>query len=206
MSNPLATYIYDSIDTHRKEIMNKISKWHVMIDSQRIEMETFDKRKISIHGFTYNETVAHLYWNSFDPFIKEYISHKAEEIRKKAIEDCVDAQSCLELFRKNMYNTIQEIYTKIAKTDRLMRGNGYPDTVKLHPVDKEIHLLCQYVDAKVNAQINIIKKQKKKKITNFVMEHINWLISIILITLSILCEKLGWFSVREWIKMFLEKI
>ena len=83
MSNPLATYIYDSIDTHRKEIMNKISKWHVMIDSQRIEMETFDKRKISIHGFTYNETVAHLYWNYFDPFIKEYISHKAEEIRKK---------------------------------------------------------------------------------------------------------------------------
>lgn len=206
MANPLSTYIFDSITVHKQEMIHKISKLHVMIAARHIDIETFDKRKISIHGIEYSGTLIHIYWSYFDPFIKDYVARTAEEIRLKAIESCVNVNACLNLFRKNMYDTITIIYTKIAETDRLMRGKGYPKKVALRSVDTEINFLCQYVDEKIDAQIDIVKRQKRKKIKDFLLEHINMIIFVFLIIIGFLCEKMGWISLGKFIEMILTKI
>lgn len=204
--NPLNSYINDSIIAFQKEMFHKISKWHVMVASSNIRIETFDGRTISIQGGDYSGTVMSLFWDFFDPFIKDYISKTVEQIREKSEEACVDTKVCLNIFSKNMCDAVDRIYQKIAETDRLMRGKGYPNKVSLRPIDDKAKFLHQYIHEKVNDQIMIVKYQKRNKIKAFLIEHINGIIVIVLITIYFLCEKLGWASLGKFMKMLLEKV
>lgn len=206
VKNPLNSYIYDSISTFQKEMFHKISKWHVMVASSNIRIKAFDGREIAIQGFDYSGTIISIYWAFFEPFIKDYIAKTVEQIREKAAESCVDAKICLDIFGKNMCNAVDIIYQKIAETDRLMRGKGFPSEVSLQPIDGKVKFLHQYIHEKVNDQIMIVKYQKRNKIKAFLIGHINGIIVIVLITIYFLCEKLGWASLGKFMKMLLEKV
>ncbi len=205
-TNPLATYIYDNIGAFSEEMKHKIAKWHVMIASNHIEIETFDKRKISIKGSDYSGTLVSLYWSFFDPFIKNYISITSEELRQKAIDTNIDAEQSLKIFRDNFRNTIENIYKKISETDRLMRGKGYPKNVSLKPVDSEINHMIYILDEKINAQIDIAKKQKLNKRKEFLLAHLNWLMFILIIFLCWICEKMKWNNLGTWLNKIYEKL
>lgn len=204
--NPLSSYIYDSITAFQNEMIHKISKWHVMIAESNIQAETFDKRKISITGFEYSGSIVDLYWSYFEPFIKDYIDNTTEEIRKKAEETSSDAISSLNIFRNNIYNTVKIIYEHIAKSDRAIRGKGFPKKVSLRPVDSEINTLSLYINEKVDAQIDIVRNLKMQKIIKFILEHLNWLLLIILLVVLYVAKKVGFTELCDWLEFIIDKL
>ena len=204
--NPLSSYIYDSITAFQNEMIHKISKWHVMIAESNIQSETFDKRKISITGVEYSGSIVDLYWSYFEPFIKDYIDNTTEEIRKKAEETSSDAISSLNIFRNNIYNTVEIIYDHIAKSDRAIRGKGFPKKVSLRPVDSEINTLFLYINEKVDAQIDIVRNLKIQKIVKFILEHLDWLLLITLLVVLYEPKKVGFTELCDWLEIIIDKL
>ena len=198
--NPLSTYIREDINAFESAMKHKIANWHVMIANNNVKIETFDKRQLSIQGVGYSGTLVTQYWSFFDPFIQDYISTKSKEIRIKSIDMHIDTPQSLKIFRDNMQVSIRIIYNKIAETDRLMRGKGFPDNVSLVPVDTEIKHMEHYLDEKIDAQIDIANRYKSCKRKEFILEHMSWWISIIVLLGGFLCEKMGWIEFGNWLR------
>ena len=204
--NPLATYIYDNINSFEEAMKHKIAEWHVMVASRNINIETFDKRKISIEGVEYSGTLITIFWSFFDPFIKDYISRALEEIRIKSIDTHIDAEQSLKIFNGNMQNSIKMIYHQISETDRLMRGKGYPKRVTLRSANTEIEQMINYLNEKVDAQMKIANNQKWYNKKRFILEHMHWWIFVIIFFMYWLCKKMGWNELKDLFDKLLEKI
>lgn len=170
MSNPIAPYINDMIGTFEKGIDKKIATWNNCIGAARGEVTDFYGKKISFHGIAFAGTVVDIFWNFFDPFIKDFITRSAEKVRIKAMEASADVIESLHILQENMYNSTSRIYKQMAEKDRLMSGKGFPKQVPLRPVHDKIYFAHQEIDRWVNAEIGIYNSMIEQQQRNEVMQ------------------------------------
>lgn len=82
----------------------------------------------------------------------------------------------------------------------------YPQNVSLRSVDHKINHMIHILDEKINAQIDIAKKQKLNKLKEFLLAHFNWWMLIFMIFLCWVCEKMKWNDLGMWLKEIYEKL
>lgn len=151
-----------------------IAKWLCCHAAQKGSVKDFYGNEVScMQNYSFSGTIMDVYWQFFDPFLKDYIRKEVEIIRKKAEEAKLDGAETLEIFRVNMKGAIKQIYDRMADIERLMRGNGFPDKIKVRPIEDYCTRMNWEIDEKVDAQISIYRsilqaeQQKQKSIRSW---------------------------------------
>jgi hypothetical protein len=123
---PFGTRLKDKIDAEILRMQNEwFFKWHFIKETQGVEIDSFDGRKIQYGGIQYFGSAHQVYWTT----LRRYLSLRLGEYFDLAVE-------ALERFPSNISKVMIEEFDQLLKSfcsqiaeiaaekDRILRGNG----------------------------------------------------------------------------------
>ncbi len=129
-------------------------KWRFFNAQKGVETTKQDGSVVSIHGVKYAGSVPLVYWSGF---FEPFMIHAASENLKWVSEHCkanrLDPAAYIDEARLLVHDFIRKSYTEIARTDQLLRGNGFPDTVTPRNVSGKAQAACDQVDQLAKAYL-----------------------------------------------------
>ncbi|APP76217.1 hypothetical protein [Xanthomonas vesicatoria] len=154
----MATELYPLTEAKLNELSRptseRIMKWRFFNAQKGVETTKQDGSVVSIHGVKYAGSVPLVYWSGF---FEPFMIHAASENLKWVSEHCkanrLDPAAYIDEARLLVHDFIRKSYTEIARTDQLLRGNGFPDTVTPRNVSGKAQAACDQVDQLAKAYL-----------------------------------------------------
>ena len=129
-------------------------KWRFFNAQKGIETTKQDGSIVSIHGVKYTGSVPLVYWSGF---FEPFMIHAASETLKWVSDHCkanrLDPAAYIDEARLLVHEFIRKSYREIARTDQLLRGNGFPDTVSPRDVSDKERAAFSHVDQLAKAYL-----------------------------------------------------
>ncbi|MBB3825078.1 hypothetical protein [Xanthomonas arboricola] len=148
---PLTTAKLDELSRPTSE---RIMKWRFFNAQKGIETTKQDGSVVSIHGVKYAGSVPLVYWSGF---FEPFMIHAASETLKWVLDHCkanrLDPAAYIDEARLLAHEFIRKSYKEIARTDQLLRGNGFPETVTPRDVSGKEQAACDHVDQLAKAYL-----------------------------------------------------
>ncbi|MGN2249785.1 hypothetical protein ACFWZ1_06850 [Frateuria sp. GZRe14] len=142
------------LDELSRPITETIMKWRFFNAQKGIETTKHDGSAVSIHGVKYAGSVPLVYWSGFfEPFMIHAASETLGWVADHCKERRLDPAPYIDEARLLIHDLIRKSYHEIAKTDQLLRGNGFPETVTPHDVSSKEKAACDHVDRLAKAYL-----------------------------------------------------
>lgn len=137
-----------------RPISERIMKWRFFNAQQGIETTAQDGSTISMRGVKYAGTVPQVFWTGFfEPFMVEAASQTLQWVANHCRDCRLDPQVYIEEARLLLHEFVATSYLEIAKTDQLLRGGGFPDTITPKDVSGKTLAMCDQVDRLARAYL-----------------------------------------------------
>lgn len=135
------------LDELSRPTTERIMKWHFFNAEKGIETTKHDGSAVSIHGVKYAGSVPLVYWSGFfEPFMIHAASGTLSWVADHCKENRLDPASYIDEARLLIHGFIRKSYREIAKTDQLLRGNGFPEAATPRDVSSKEQAVCDHVD------------------------------------------------------------
>lgn len=135
-------------------IDERIMKWRFFNAQRGIETTKQDGSSVSIHGVKYAGSVPLVFWSGF---FEPFMTHAASETLKWVANHCkanhLAASEYIVEARGLIHDFVRMRYAEIARTDQLLRGNGFPESVALKNVSDQAQAMCGHVDQLAKAYL-----------------------------------------------------
>ena len=146
---PTALYplISEKLRTEALPLKERIMAWR-FFNANGINTTTRDGRRISISGVKFSGSTQVLFWSGFfEPFMALAATEILQWVADQCKERNLPSAEYLEEARYLIHDLIRVSYRDIAKTDQLLRGNGFPDSVSCRDVSQQTDQMIRYVDS-----------------------------------------------------------
>ena len=147
----LYTHTKRTVDLLNKEILDQIIQWRMFSAKWEITIKDYFGKEISYKGIAFSGSPVLVFWEFFPPFFE----HEIPKVLNKISDECKaknlkpeeyvsEAASLLKIMVNNLWH-------EIAKTDQLLRGNGFPESQPLKDVSGRIKMAQLKIDEEVKA-------------------------------------------------------
>jgi hypothetical protein len=145
---PTALYplIAEKVRTEFLPVKDRITAWR-FFNSNGIDTTTRDGKRVSISGVKFSGSPQQVFWSGFfEPFMVSAASSTLQWVSDQCRERNLPASEYLEEAKLLIQDSVRTCYREIARTDQLLRGGGFPDSVQCRDVSQKTEQMVRYVD------------------------------------------------------------
>lgn len=129
-------------------------KWRFFNAQNGVDTTKQDGSVVSIHGVKYAGSVLLVYWSVFfEPFMVQAASETLRWVSDHCKANRLDPAAYIDEARLLIHGFIRNSYKEIARTDQLLRGNGFPDAVTPRDISGKELAACDHVDQLAKAYL-----------------------------------------------------
>lgn len=112
-----------------------------------IETTTYEGKAVSLHGVKFSGSAHLVFWSGFfEPFIVAAVKDTFAWIVEHCKANNLAPDEFVDEAKRLAQQLVTATYLDIAKTDQLLRGNGFPDSVEQRDVSGKIEAMRQYIE------------------------------------------------------------
>jgi hypothetical protein len=145
-------------DAIEQLIKQQVTPWSFLKVSHPFRIKMFDGREIAYEGVGFFDGSPRLvFWSPqyIKPFLEHLCISEIDAAVSLAREKRVDAKLLLPELQNLLSSGCGRVYREMADVDRRLRGRGYPQSVKLRPVDEECQAMDRFITERVRAEIKM---------------------------------------------------
>jgi len=137
-----------------RPIDERIMRWRFFNAQKGIETTKQDGSSISIHGVKYAGSVPLVFWSGFfEPFMTQAASETLKWVSDHCKANHLSPLEYIDEARELVHEFVRKRYAEISRTDQLLRGNGFPESVALKDVSAHTQAMCDHVDKLAKAYL-----------------------------------------------------
>jgi hypothetical protein len=130
----------------------KIMKWRMFCAQQKLHVEDYYGKPIHYEGNLFEGSPRDVFWGRFiEPFLENGIVNILDEMHQECLSRNLEPQDYLDEARALLRLWVEKTYGNMARTDQILRGKGYPDSVQPVNVSSKIMLMHDYIDGHIVA-------------------------------------------------------
>ncbi len=150
-------------DQTRKILNEQVIPWAFCNTSKGIQVKRFDGKTIYYSGVAFVGSPVEVFWGGYiEPFIEDLVIQSIEQINSEIVNNNLDAKEELTYLKKQLYPSIEKIYTEMQQIDHRLRSN--PTNLLQEKVNsKNIHDEIGRMNTFLEQQINMALKKSKSK-------------------------------------------
>ena len=143
---PLYPLIQQRVAEAARPLMERLEAWRMMNAHAALRTTRFDGKPVHYQGVAFEGTPRVVFWGDFfEPFMYD----AAQRSLEWTIESCRDRRLDAGVYlaeASNLLNVlIAKVYEDMARTDQLLRGRGYPNSVSPMAVTHRVEAMKEKV-------------------------------------------------------------
>ena len=136
-------------------ISDKLMKWRMFHAKWKLHVTDFYRKEINYEGVKYEGSPQLVFWSNFtEPFLENCIT----DILNKTYRECQNRNLNPDEYLKEASDLLKaltrKVFKEMSRVDQVLRGNGYPDSVKPREVTGKIAKMDQFINAHLKAIIH----------------------------------------------------
>jgi hypothetical protein len=140
---PLTT---EKLRTEALPLKDRIMAWR-FFNAHGIDTTTQDGKRVAISGVKFGGSTQLVFWSGFfEPFMTSAATQTLQWVADQCRERNLPPGEYLDEARFLIHDLVRTAYRDIARTDQLLRGNGFPDSVSCRDVSQQTEQMIQHVD------------------------------------------------------------
>lgn len=144
-------------------ISRQVDPWLFM--RQGLSLQRCDGRFIAYSGIEFDGSPRLVFWAGYiEPFLQDLVVKELAAARAMAKERDVDGALVLTEVRGLLCSAFNRVYARMAEIDQKLRGAGYPRSVAIRPVDKEVSDMLAFLERHVEAELQMWKPRRKLEV------------------------------------------
>jgi hypothetical protein len=169
------TKLYPAIQRKVRELdrvtSEKITKWRMFSARWTLHLEDYYGKPIRYEGSLFEGSPREVFWGRFiEPFLENGIVNVLDEKRQECLLRNLEPEDYLDEAKGLLRLWVEKTYRDMARTDQVLRGKGYPDSVPPVNVSSKISAMHEYVDRYVAALIHQGDKPSESKAKGDIIE------------------------------------
>lgn len=145
-------------------ITDRITTWRMFLAKGSLHTEDFYGNPIHYEGVRYEGSPRLVFLGHFvEPFLENAIIQTIEKVHREANQRGLDPRSHISEAISLLHLLIRKTYTNVAHTDRVLRGNGFPNSVAAIDVTDKITHMDAYLKEYSGAFLTQDPKQQTSK-------------------------------------------
>ncbi|WP_153065878.1 hypothetical protein [Xanthomonas campestris] len=127
-------------------LKDRIMAWR-FFNARGIDTTTRDGKRVAISGIEFSGSTQLVFWSDFfEPFMTLAATQTLHWVRDQCRERNLLPDEYLEEARLLIHDLVRTAYRDIARTDQLLRGNGFPDSVSCRDVSQQAEQMIQHIN------------------------------------------------------------
>ena len=127
---PLYPLIHQRVVEAARPLAERLEAWRMMNARAALKTKTFNGKPVQYHGVTFDGTPRVVFWGDFfEPFMYDAARQSLEWVIQACYDRHIDASEYLSETTALLDVLVAKTYEEMARTDQLLRGSGYPDSV-----------------------------------------------------------------------------
>ena len=177
-STPVYFILNHDLQEFQREMNDLMSKWKMFPACWTLDVKDYYGKSIRYKGITYDGSPRDVYWEYFDPFIKNGIIKIIDKFRDVYEEKGIDVSVAKNEIGDEFYRFIERFYQKLAVIDQGLIKQSKRDTSPhgvygLRDVSGMILIMKQFIDRQVEARFH--QKKPKKRWPSW----LKWIVGIV---------------------------
>lgn len=128
-------------------LKERIMAWR-FFNAHGIKTTTRDGQRVSISGVKFSGSTQLVFWSGFfEPFMTSAATETLQWVVDQCKERNLAPEEYLDEARFLTHELVRASYRDIAKTDQLLRGNGFPDSVSCRDVSQQTEQMIEHIDS-----------------------------------------------------------
>jgi len=137
----------EKLRTEALPLKDRIMAWR-FFNAQGINTTTHDGKRVAISGVKFGGSTQLVFWSGFfEPFMTSAATQTLQWVADQCRERNLSPGEYLDEARFLIHDLVRVSYRDIAKTDQLLRGNGFPDSVSCRDVSQQTEQMIRHVDS-----------------------------------------------------------
>ena len=127
---PLYPLIQQRVAETARPLAERLEAWRMMNSRSSLRTSNFNGKSVSYQGILFDGTPRVVFWGDFfEPFMFDAARQSVEWVIEACRDRHLDASEYLPEAIALLSVLVTKTYEEMARTDQLLRGRGYPDSV-----------------------------------------------------------------------------
>ena len=136
----------EKLRTEALPLKDRIMAWR-FFNAHGINTTTHDGKRVAISGVKFGGSTQTVFWSGFfEPFMSSAATQTLQWVADQCRERNLSPAEHLDEARFLIHDLVRVSYIDIAKTDQLLRANGFPDSVSCRDVSQQTEHMVRHVD------------------------------------------------------------
>lgn len=147
MTTPLYPLTSQRLQEEARPLKDRISAW-CFFDEKGVDITTHDGKRVTISGVKFSGSTKRIFWSGFfEPFIVAAATNTLNWLWEECVSRNLEPSAYFDEAKMLIRQLVITTYQDIARTDQLLRGEGFPDSVTPVDVTGKIAKMIEYVDS-----------------------------------------------------------
>ena len=157
MTTPLYVTFEKRINDAVEQLLHKqVEPWVFFNSGHPIQVKKFDGRNISYQGGGFEGSPRDVFWSRYmEPFLENLVVQEITAAVSAARERRVDARLLLPEVQGLLSSSCGKVFARMAQTDQRLLGKGYPQSVPLRSVEREVASMKEFIEKHVRAELEM---------------------------------------------------
>lgn len=163
MTTPLYPTFRKRIEDVTKQIIrSQVTPWAFLTAGPPFRVKQFDGREIAYQGIGFEGSPRNVYWARYiDPFLEALAIEEVGAAVSLAKERGVDATLLLPEVQGLLIAATQKVFREMADVDRRLLGKGFPESIPLRSVEREVSQLSAFIEERVRCELAMWKPKTR---------------------------------------------
>lgn len=113
----------------------------------KLQIEDYYGKPIRYEGVKFEGGPQRVFWNGFiEPFLENGIIDTLKQVNAECIQRKLNQDEYLSEAKELLSLWVEKTYKDMSRTDQVLRGNGYPDSVKPVDVEGKINRMKRFIE------------------------------------------------------------
>jgi hypothetical protein len=136
---PLYPLIQQRVAQAARPLADRLGAWRMMNAQGSLRTTNFTGKPVYYQAVTFDGTPRVVFWSEFfEPFMVDAAQQSFEWVIQTCRDRNLDAKEYISETMELLGLLVIKAYEEMARTDQLLRGRGYPDSVSPKPVGHKI--------------------------------------------------------------------
>ena len=171
IKHQIEPFIAHLIEEKERKLIGFLSKWKMFPARNSIKIQKYDGDWINSEGVQFGGSIRTVYWNFFQPFIKNYIVEIIKQTGQHCLEKGMDIHKAKKLSVDMLDIFVSNFYNKIIETDLKLMGVVVKNKNNIYTQHKEdlkslkifiknqadCHFYCNWFRSSIKIAWDIVK-------------------------------------------------
>ncbi|MFJ1227762.1 hypothetical protein [Yersinia proxima] len=147
---PLYRRTYKAVHEIDQKLTNLIHKWHHLKTGLPMKVDKHDGTQIYYQGIAFKGSPVDVFWGGFiEPYLESYSIIVLEQTSSLAVECQFPVSASVEEAKSLLLVMVRRVYSEMAETDRILRGDGinFPEKRDVTgKIESMSHAICEHAE------------------------------------------------------------